>query len=400
MPLILRVLSYKGRRPEKLLSTSFDQQGGTLGRYSRNNLVLYDPEKIVSGRHAEIKYENGLYYLVDDSTNGTCIYNRDIVLRHESTLIKNGDRLKIGDYELIVNIDTAGSSSSNEIIDNEKSRILTPPDPESQSELIDKSPNTKENVATEDQPLKIGPLTWDDFDNADKENETTSLNVKSSTPEDTIEVPELNQKDYKEPYGELLGIFLEAAKIADTSFFEKEDVSELIRNVGRVLRELVEGLMTLLRSRTGTKKEYGVPVTVVQPKENNPLKFASNVEDALKFMLIKKYSGFIDAVDAVHESYEDIKDHNFAQHAGFIASLENVIKRFDPVEFAQQHSEGFILKNAKLWEAYCQAYDRIAKEAKENIFGDEFSRAYESTIQKLCDIHKNRSDDAGELANV
>ena len=49
MPLILKVLSYKDRSPEKLLSASFDQRGETLGRSMNNPFVLHEEEKVFSG---------------------------------------------------------------------------------------------------------------------------------------------------------------------------------------------------------------------------------------------------------------------------------------------------------------------------------------------------------------
>jgi len=364
MPIFLKVLSYKGRSSEKSLSASFDQQGGTFGRSAKNHFVLDDPENIVSARHAIIKYENGCYYITDKSTNGTYIYSTDQVLQYDETiLLRDGERLEVGDYNLIVHIDNEKVSPP---VTPKPPVPPTPPDP---------------------KPMKIDIISIEDFED---DNEIEKSHSK----------PEPIQTEPKGAYDELLSVFFEAAKIEDTRGFHNEDIPELMRTVGSVLRELVDGLITILSGRKVTKKGFGVPVTVIQPNENNPLKFAPNGEEALKLMLTKKHRGFINAVDAVKEGYEDITNHHVAFHAGVTESLKRVIERFDPEKLAQQHQEGIVLKNAKRWEAYCQTYDKIAREAIENFFGDEFSRTYERLTQKSDVIHKNRLDDSEELADV
>ena len=50
----LEVLSCRGLPPEEPLGLSLDRVGCTLGRNPDNDLVLVDPERLVSGRHAQI----------------------------------------------------------------------------------------------------------------------------------------------------------------------------------------------------------------------------------------------------------------------------------------------------------------------------------------------------------
>lgn len=70
----------------------------TIGRALDNNIVLGGT--IVSGYHAEVRYENGHYVLHDkNSRNGTFVNGRRI---SAPNLIKPGWRITIGDIELIV----------------------------------------------------------------------------------------------------------------------------------------------------------------------------------------------------------------------------------------------------------------------------------------------------------
>ena len=104
MPLTVQVISYKNQPLQEPLSASFDREEGTLGRSSENHFILPDPEKFVSHIHAIISYEHGCYYLKDTSANGTLVSNKNSRIHRESIQLEDGDRLKIGDYDLVVSI--------------------------------------------------------------------------------------------------------------------------------------------------------------------------------------------------------------------------------------------------------------------------------------------------------
>src|SRR4051794_16728334 len=72
-----------------------------IGRDPSADWTLPDPTRAVSGRHCEIKFQNGAYWLHDVSTNGTYLYGTDIPLRSPHQL-RNGDRLEIGPYVVAV----------------------------------------------------------------------------------------------------------------------------------------------------------------------------------------------------------------------------------------------------------------------------------------------------------
>ena len=60
---------------------------------------------------------------------------------------------------------------------------------------------------------------------------------------------------------------------------------ELSRNLGQILRVVVDGLMDILKSRQRIKEEFRMHQTMFRPADNNPLKFSANVEDALHNLL-------------------------------------------------------------------------------------------------------------------
>ena len=83
----------------------FDERGGSIGRIAGNDWVLPDPQNFVSSRHARVSAAGGTFYLEDTSSNGTFINAPDqAASRAAPQPLSDGDRLYIGDYEIIVQI--------------------------------------------------------------------------------------------------------------------------------------------------------------------------------------------------------------------------------------------------------------------------------------------------------
>lgn len=81
-------------------------QGGslTVGRGPGNDLVLPDPDRMLSKSHFVIEDHNGNILIVDLSTNGTFLNYSKIPLGRTPTPLNNGDVLSVGSYELVIEI--------------------------------------------------------------------------------------------------------------------------------------------------------------------------------------------------------------------------------------------------------------------------------------------------------
>jgi len=81
-------------------------QGGsmTIGRGPSNDIVLPDPDKMLSKNHCVIEDHNGNVLVVDLSTNGTFLNYSKIPLGKTPTPLNNGDVLCVGTFELVVEI--------------------------------------------------------------------------------------------------------------------------------------------------------------------------------------------------------------------------------------------------------------------------------------------------------
>ncbi len=76
----------------------------TVGRGPGNDLVLPDPDRMLSKSHFVIEDHNGKIVIVDFSTNGTFLNYSKAPLGRTPTTLNNGDVLSAGGYELVVEL--------------------------------------------------------------------------------------------------------------------------------------------------------------------------------------------------------------------------------------------------------------------------------------------------------
>lgn len=191
---------------------------------------------------------------------------------------------------------------------------------------------------------------------------------------------------------ELLQAFLNGAGVSELGK-SLELTPQLMNLFGQLLRESTQGTLDLLHARMLTKKEMRAEMTMIAPKENNPLKFSPTVETALAHLITPQGQGFMTPIRAVKDAYDDLRSHQFGFMAGMRAALSGVLDRFNPVRLEQRLTQktlidSFIPSNrrAKLWSLFAERYSTISQEAQEDfhvLFGKEFLRAYEAQIARL-----------------
>lgn len=105
MDLVLYLVNRQNRTLDREVHLVPSATGLTLGRTAGNDLVLDDPERVISGQHARIDLRNGGLWLTDVSRNGTYLNgSADPVPSHEAVAVYDGDRLTIGPYDIQIKI--------------------------------------------------------------------------------------------------------------------------------------------------------------------------------------------------------------------------------------------------------------------------------------------------------
>jgi FHA domain-containing protein len=190
----------------------------------------------------------------------------------------------------------------------------------------------------------------------------------------------------------LLGAFLSGAGVPDLGP-SSGLTPEFMEVLGHLLRQSTQGTLDLLRARMLTRREIHAELTMIAPRENNPLKFSPTVEAALAHLLSPQGHGFMTPRQAMQDAYDDLRSHQFGFLAGVRAALAAVLERFSPEELERRLTQKTVIdtllpinRKAKLWDLFAERYKEISHEAEEDfhaLFGKEFLRAYEAQIAKL-----------------
>ena len=191
---------------------------------------------------------------------------------------------------------------------------------------------------------------------------------------------------------DLLQAFLRGAGVPQLAL-DAAQAQQQMEAIGRSYRQMVEGLIDVLRARSSLKGEFRMAQTMIRPVENNPLKFAPNVEEALLLLLRPGSQAFMPPDQAVAEGFEDLKAHQIAVMAGVQAAIKHLLKRFQPavLEERMEKPSGFAAllpgaRQAQYWALFTELYAAISREAEDDfqeLFGREFTRAYEEQTARM-----------------
>jgi type VI secretion system FHA domain protein len=160
--------------------------------------------------------------------------------------------------------------------------------------------------------------------------------------------------------------------------------------IGKILRTSIQGTMDVLIGRAKIKNEMHLDVTTIKSLENNPVKFSVTAEEAIRKLLAPQDVGYLQAEEAIEETFDDIRAHQFSVISGMQTVLLEVLKRFDPQKLEQRFHEQSPLsasipihKQAQLWRLFEHLYDDIEHEASDNfyhLFGQAFAETYEQQM--------------------
>jgi type VI secretion system FHA domain protein len=427
----------------------FGHNGGTIGRSLESDWVLPDGQRYLSSRHASIDFRSGSYYVVDTSTNGVYVNDAEQpVGRGNPQRLFTGDRIRLGEYEMSVEItdedDTRETLTNDAHVDPvERAKRVPPPDP-TRADLV--APHEITAVGIEmliSEEVEIGQIQRVNKANAASlrlEEEPPKAKVtpkaapappappgaKRSAPPPSPMAPAIKRTEpppvsaaarvvarpappppppaapapaSKAPSGPpaakpmaappapsaTLDAFFRAAGLTPQRLDEKQ-VEQVLQRLGQVMREVVLGVSENLHLRAEQKNLLRVPTTGIQPQNNNPLKFSASVEEALGNLLFRDSSEYLSAVDAIRETFGDIKQHQQHLVAAVRTAVVDYVGRLDPDELETKigSGRGGALINAanklRYWDLFKDLYQVVSQHQPGQFphqFLEELARAYE-----------------------
>jgi type VI secretion system FHA domain protein len=187
---------------------------------------------------------------------------------------------------------------------------------------------------------------------------------------------------------------LDLAELLRGAGLAEEQLSpEVLHELGRALRIIVQGAMDVLQARSEIKSQFRLPLTRVQAAENNPLKFSPNVESALHTLLVQRNPGYLGTAAAFEDAFSDIRAHQIAMLEGLRAGFEAMLASFEPdrleQEFDRAAKRGLLGSRggrSKFWDLYVQRFKDLNSDSDDTfrrLFGDVFADAYEEQLERF-----------------
>jgi type VI secretion system protein len=440
MALRLRVVSDHASRLGEQSTRVFGVHGGTVGRSTDNEWILPDPERYLSGKHARVDFRAGNYILVDTSSNGTYINGAQVPLgKYHDYQLKDGDYIRLGEYELLVSIDKSndfppeesaivaydGQSPSSAVkkstaddlgADLDLSELLEPSDllsgdsgvrprdaygqalsgrsgPPSQPSLeaeVDAS-GTPWHMMT--RPLKV--------EGTKGEGARAEGSAGSAIPAARGSNPVLFDGDFDVG----LTAFCRGAGI-DPQNLTSEARGAALQLAGQLLREAVLGLMDLNQNRNEFRNRFRISPPANDGPES-PLNFSRGVDEAL-VRLLTTLSTRAGSVEAIRQNFRELKAQNTASLTATRAAFEEFLGRVDPKEleerFERATKRGVFgsANKSKYWDLYAEMFPGLVQRPADgfpHLFTETFAKAYEAKLRLLVPPRRGfGADRDGEAA--
>jgi type VI secretion system FHA domain protein len=456
MALRLQIISRHRQGLGERGSMEFSHNGGTIGRSLESDWVLPDGQRYLSSRHASIDFRSGSYYVVDTSTNGVYVNDAEQpVGRGNPQRLFTGDRIRIGEYEMSVEItdedDTRETLASTGHVDPvSRAQRVPPPDP-TRADMV--APHEITAVGIEmliSEEVQIGQIQRVNKANA------ANLRLEEDVPKAAAPPPAKRQDPVPAPAPAMaapkraepppvsaaarvaprptpppapkpaistpgakpvppsplpaaavppssLDAFFRGAGLSPQRLDDKQ-AEQILHRLGQLMREVVLGVTENLHLRAEQKNVLRVPTTTIQPQNNNPLKFSAGVEEALNNLLFRESSEYLSAVDAVRETFGDIKQHQQHLLAAVRAAVVDYVGRLDPEELESKinSGRGGVLMNAanklKYWDLFKDLYQVVSQHQPGQFphqFIEELARAYEHEESRAVSPSASRQSKLG-----
>ncbi len=365
------------------------KRGIDIGRDSHLDWTLPDPSRTISGKHCEVRYRDGGYWLYDVSTNGTFLDGQDGRLKGPYRL-RNGDRLLIGHYIIAVTVEGEAAPG----VESDRPRVnqdlwtdvpdVAPPvqpsdlrAPREQARPVD--PDFLDWAA--DLPtvdgLQAAPYARPSSEEARAPKEAWAEGPSTTAPrpemppsKPTPRRPIWVAKEPGEPWtlsgaapaeglpeptkadrnadgsqsdassdtspppsgasDEFVRLVAQGAGVPEQTFLQS-NAKELAQSLGVLMRVVTDNLRQLLAARQQSKRmARSSDQTTVQAVDNNPLKFSPSTEDALRLMFGPPTRSYLDARRAFEQSFEDLKTHQIKTYSGMQQAVAMLVEDFDP----------------------------------------------------------------------
>jgi len=321
-------------------SIVFGVGGGGIGRAHDNDWVLPDPQRYLSAHHARVQFRDGAYYLLDTSTNGVYVNEGTVPSgRRVPYPLRDGDRLRMGDYELTVSIDTERGDAP------EASAIFPiGPDPLTTNAMVARGDigielNVRDLLRPDTAPGDSRMGAVDAFGQAMLVEDAGLLAFDGGQPGATAgprpvaparREPRLADRSAENAAG--IEAFCRGAGI-DVKQFPADAAARMLQLAGVLLREALLGLKGLALAQREIRDQTHIQVGKEDPQHIGLTGLP--VDDLLLRLMIGHDRRDLDAVQWVRDMLASTRRHDLATMRALHTALSEFLARLDPRALAQ-----------------------------------------------------------------
>lgn len=401
MELVFDIVSAQQYAPGLLTSKSFKKAGGVIGRGEDCDWAIPDSKRILSGRHAQVSYVDGHFYLTDTSSNGVTLKDSGARLpKGEPQRIEHGNVYCLGELEIRARVLQDPAQFEDSIGQVQHAGSIIPDDA-----FLDLDPI----AALQQRPRGYSQL--DEFAGLVQAPEEEQARTQYARIDmESLLLPELVAEAAPEPvvtprpqprampvavaepvaegfwqrFGDALGV-----KLDD---LDAEARETLAVQAARLLKQSVAGLQQSLRTRSELKNELRLALTTVQSAGNNPLKQVGDAGEALTALLRGNKPGALPAEQAVGRAYRDLQAHQVALYAASRTAVQGLFEQFAPEQLClrfEQERKPLLATSGSRWRAYQRHFRALQKDDdwSQRLFARDFAKTYEEQVRLIATLN-------------
>lgn len=384
----------------------FNKEDGTIGRSNEASWQLADKHNYISNAHVLIEYKDEVYFITDQSTNGT-------FLKFPYKRLPKGNRIKVnstdiyilGDHEIQARF--VEDDFSEDILDQFTTNEET-------SSTSSSASSENENLIPDDDFLSNEP-----FDNIEQEelnvmkivnNESTptydntvsSLEIQtdddqSDLDEQHISIPKFAKKDFdldsniKDTSLQRSISILESKLGIEICSLEKDDRDIIMEELGDIILNTLSSLKHSLHLKEKVKEDLRVLKANEKTSDVNPILFGQSASSLLKNQETGGLLGMSKISEAITQSFEELDNHNIALHASSKNIIQIASAKFSPKNL-EYHFESsgalrsfFIPKKVMIWRAYKNMFNNLDENPQlgVDLINDDFSKEYNNIAYSI-----------------
>ena len=359
----------------------FSTGGGSIGTAANDTWRLSPHRTGAVAGHAEVRYLDGGFCLIDRSGRTYINSSSQPVGRGRRARLNHGDTLTIGRYRMRAELNGEAAVNSGmeedagqhrQLVDVAEGSLL-------RSESGQALPDGREPLeglhTPAGEPISEDPLApWPN---------TQERQGMSESTEQSREAKDTSRKH-------ISGAPLMRGMEAEIDFADSDEMRLFLEEAGQTLKATVEGLLAL---HQGEDSRHRALRTRLQPIEDNPLRLGDDYTCTMQTLFAAERSPVhLSAPAAVRESLESLNHHQQATREAIREALEAILYAFSPEALLRRfHGYRRGLQDNEdegrwAWNMYQHYYRELRSSRQqgfERLFQEVFDQAYDQHLRQL-----------------